>query len=547
MPELIDSGNYVSSPLSTDDIVLLRGGVLKRITHANMVPSLTGGGLAPTHVYYLSRVLGTRGDADLSFGSTTFGTDRTAQIQGVLNAATQANPILIYWDGRYSVTGLRIKSYTTIIALPDCGAILRNNSDDFLIRNNGWVASNNAIVDYDITIIGGIWNGNGYQGITPMQVHSNATHGMLTGFNFSGVQNLVMKDLEIRNTRCYAMLTMTMENVFLDNVTIDQGANPQINQDGVDWIGKLTNLHVTNCKSRCGDDRWAHGSNAAGGSIPSEDHTPYTGVNGDQDGIYYSNLYFWGPGKGFRFNSSANPISNIYINNVSGTAKGLWFVAEHFGNLNGYTFTEGPGNIYNLNVENVRVDVNGSWGYDAEIFGDITIGINCDRVSFKNIFKKDFSQGRPTICIHNAYGVRPVIIKDAVFDNISTYETTAINNLPIFRLRAVFTFEINNLRLLNFKCIRELAANGTYLLHIEDGATVQNLEMSGVSAHNINSVVINEGVLNDVQAVKIRHTGSVIGPAFYTDSTVNELILSNFKGSTITSGTFTTTSGDAFP
>ncbi len=75
------------------------------------------------NVYYLS-ACGAVSDADPGIKSVTFGTDNTAVIQGVLDKA-QYHPIIVYWDGKYSVTGLKIYSNTSIIAFEGCGAILR--------------------------------------------------------------------------------------------------------------------------------------------------------------------------------------------------------------------------------------------------------------------------------------------------------------------------------------------------------------------------------------------------------------------------------------
>src|SRR5690606_21620639 len=56
-------------------------------------------------------------DADISLGSTSFGTDSLTGLQEMLDEAL-TRPILIYWDGKFSVSGaLEVHSNTTIIAL----------------------------------------------------------------------------------------------------------------------------------------------------------------------------------------------------------------------------------------------------------------------------------------------------------------------------------------------------------------------------------------------------------------------------------------------
>src|ERR1035437_9536533 len=87
----------------------------------------------PANIYYLS-AYGAISDAGIGMNSIKFGTDNTSAIQNVLDKA-QNSPITVYWDGRYSVTGLKIYSNTTIIANAGCGAILRNHSDKSILIN----------------------------------------------------------------------------------------------------------------------------------------------------------------------------------------------------------------------------------------------------------------------------------------------------------------------------------------------------------------------------------------------------------------------------
>jgi hypothetical protein len=65
----------------------------------------------PANVYYLS-ASGAISDAEIGMNSIKFGTDNTSVIQNVLDKAKNS-PITVYWDGRYSVTGLKISKNKT--------------------------------------------------------------------------------------------------------------------------------------------------------------------------------------------------------------------------------------------------------------------------------------------------------------------------------------------------------------------------------------------------------------------------------------------------
>ena len=112
----------------------------------------------PPNVYYLS-AHGAISDAEIGMNSVKFGTDNTSAIQTVLDKAI-ISPITVWWDGKYSVTGLKIYSNTTIIANAGCGAILRNHSDKSIFINAN--QSFGSRKDSNIVISGGIWNGNYY-------------------------------------------------------------------------------------------------------------------------------------------------------------------------------------------------------------------------------------------------------------------------------------------------------------------------------------------------------------------------------------------------
>ncbi len=489
----------------------------------------------------LSR-LGILSDADISFGSSSFGTDQTAAIQAILDRATSTSPLTIFWDVKISTTGLKVKSNTTIRTSTGCGAILRDNSDNFLLSNYNWAPFNNDILDSNITIQGGIWNGNGWRGGVQKQIHSNSTLGMITGLSMFGVKNFIFRDAEIRNTRTFAIFVLTWQNVVFDNFIIDQGESPNINQDGMDVCGGGKNLSITNGKIRCGDDRISITANVPGGIAYSEDHTPYTGVNGNIIGVYINNIEGWGEGKFVRFCSSANYIENVYVGNLRGTARTWVVVQESENNFGDYIIPPGPGDFRNMTYENINVEIVEPYGYDymPDVKGLFQIGGNSKNIVIRNFIRNNMTWNQPSIVVHNNHGI--VTIDGLTIDGYYSNETgTTFDSDHISILEGTVT----NLKIANVK-ITANGANGADFFTIKEGAHCSQPVFSTSSFQGIENIFEDEGgIINHVSGFQLSKLGDD-SPGFLTSGVIQSINLADYYGTTPTGGTWSQTKGNAF-
>jgi len=372
-------------------------------------------------------------DADLSFESSTFGTNQTSAIQAILNTASLSNQLYIIWDCAVSVTGLKIKSNTHIFALPSCGAILRDNSNKYLLGNYNYVPNNNSIsLDSNIIIEGGIWNGNGYRSNVAKQSRSTALNGYMTVFQFSGVKRVSLLRATFLNGTTYSGMFLTSEDILIDGVTVDQGAPTveKINQDGIDFIGYTKNITVKNTWLRTGDDRFALVPNALGGN-PADNHAEiYTGIDGDMDNMTFENITFAGYGLGFAvYMGGANKFSNLYINNVKGTCSQNWFKMynKDYLNTNGYTISEGSQIAHNIVVENVSVEVNSYRPLGSITDPLIRLSCSVDNIVFRNIRRDSFALVQPTFEVTPSSVSNPTGVAVA---NLTIDGYTSINQSP---------------------------------------------------------------------------------------------------------------------
>ena len=208
-------------------------------------------GLSP-NVYYLS-AHGALSDAEIGMNSVTFGTDNTASIQAVLDKAKDS-PVTVYWDGKYSVTGLKIYSNTTIIANAGCGAILRNHSDKSIFINASQTFD--SVKDSNIVISGGIWNGNYYNPEIPRGAQSKGdrVNGLVGCFRFYGVDNLIVRDAILYKPATYALAAANVTHVLYENIIVDVGPNPLINNDGLHIDGNSQYGVIRHCIINTHDD-----------------------------------------------------------------------------------------------------------------------------------------------------------------------------------------------------------------------------------------------------------------------------------------------------
>ena len=495
------------------------------------------------NVYYLS-ASGAISDANLDKNSTSFGTDNTAIIQKVLDKA-QFNPIIVYWDGKYSVTGLTIYSNTKIIAFEGCGSILRNNSDQCLLSNANWFASN---IDCNISIQGGIWNGNGFNdALTPAQTHDNAKEGWICALRFYGVKNLTIKDAIIYKPRTFSLSAQNVENVFIQNVKIDVGENAPINCDGLNFVGPAKNITIRDCNILAKDDHIAFNAD-----IPLElkwdslNKNLYKNFYGDITNVTVDNIRLEGGLFGIRLLSCKSRIDNVTIRNIHGTTKEYWLVIDNYWQDAFPINNPGNGNIGTVLIENVHVESEGkSVPYVNHTCANIQVNAEC--IIFKNITRNRFAEDSfPSILISG----KDRTIKKLIFEGYNSAENTQTTPKSTNHIEINGT-KINYLSVSNSTVTRDYPSNNSPLICVTNGGSVDCLQMDHIFCKGINNVVDAQGTISHISASNMIHTEAATGEGTFKAAeqvTIPDLVLTNYTGEKSTSGTgdFIQTRGDGF-
>lgn len=506
----------------------------------------------PANVYYLSSH-GAISDAEIGMSSVTFGTDNTAAIQQVLDNAGKS-PITVYWDGKYSVTGLKIYSNTTIIANAGCGAILRNHSDRSIFMNAR--QSFDAKKDSNITISGGIWNGNYYNPEIPRGAQSkgDSINGLVCCFRFHGVDNLIIRDAILYKPATYALAASNVTHVLYENIIVDVGPNPLINNDGLHIDGNSQYGVIRHCIINTHDDGIALNADdlylhwlgrKGGGSKEAFYSETAAGPISDIliDDITLNSSLF-----GIRILSGKSRVDRITIRNIKGFTRGYAVVVDNYQHNPSIVSFAGPGNIGTLNFEDFDVAIQPNAAYKMPNESVINVCANVEQLILKNVKRKYFTAGEPTIFINGENTVIGSLEIDGYY-SIDTTKNSTISHILVDGA-SISQLSISNVSISRTK--KEIP-NNSVLLRTQNNSNINYLQFNRINVDGIASVISNSsGMLNIVNGSNIIHVNAFGNYPFYLNNDKNVikgLTISNFYGSDLINGgesKILSKKGDAF-
>ena len=490
------------------------------------------------NVYYLSSH-GAISDAQVGMNSTTFGTDNTSVIQHILDKAKNS-PITVYWDGKYSVTGLTIYSNTTIIANAGCGAILRNHSDKSILINAS--QSFGAEKDSNIVISGGIWNGNYYNPEIPKGAQSkgDSIHGLVGCFRFYGVDNLIVRDAILYKPATYALAATNVTHVLYENIIVDVGPDPLINNDGLHIDGNSQYGVIRHCILNThddaialnADDLYLYWFDRKGG--PSKDVFYKEQAAGPISDILIDDITLNSSLFGIRILSGKSRVDRITIRNIKGYTKGYAVVIDNYQHDPKLITWAGPGNIGTINIEDFDVAIQpGKIKMPNE--SGINVSTNVEQLIIKNLKRNYFAAGEPTIFIKGKKTVIGTLEIDGYY-SLDTTKNSTINHI------LVDGATINQLSISNVSVSRKFKEipNKTILLATRNDCSVNYLQFNRINTEGIASILTNTtGKLNVINGSNIIHVNGFGNYPFFLNNegnTINSLIISNFYGSELING-----------
>ena len=297
--------------------------------------------------------------------------DAWGYVQPKLNESGKTKKVIIHWDKSVAISDtLRLGGNTELNFAAGKGVVMMNGVSKAVLKNRTHRPATNAnIVDKNITINGGIFNGNAIninRG-TPGQ-------GMAATFAWHGVENLIIDGFKIYNNKIYAQIATNVVNGHCLNFVVDGGTIFESNNmDGLHWDGWCKNCSFQNGVLKTWDDAIA--INADDGYSHWADFPINQGYlndfydisfNGPSSDILIKNITFNNEnsqrGYGVRILSVLSRVDNIRIENLKGTCKNYAVLIDTYQYAAGEMDFKGSGNVGNVTVDDMNVNVvkNGS-------------------------------------------------------------------------------------------------------------------------------------------------------------------------------------------
>ena len=309
-------------------------------------------------------------DSDVLTGG---GTDDTAVLQRALDEALTFGGVRLIMDGAALVRGLRLHSNTTIECLsPDCGFYLADGSNCAVVTNSDWQYY--SLDTRNITLTGGTYNQNCTNQAHDMPCNpanrQEAAFGdrhWMFGMEFYGVENLVLRDLVIRNQRTFAFMLACFKHCTIENVWLDLiDRMPANNQDGFHFWGPGQFLTIKNVGGRVGDDFM---------NLGPDEHDKKSSITDVLiDGVYLDDA-----DQAIRMLSrGTGRLDRVTVRNMSGTFHGIGFYINQW-------FPDATyGNFGNIKFENIDIrPLEPHYVTKPFLF---QLGGNIETMSFKNIW-----------------------------------------------------------------------------------------------------------------------------------------------------------------
>ncbi len=414
------------------------------------------------------------------------GTNDTLILQKVLDLAPEYGGIHLIMDGAALITGLTVQSNTTIECLNrECGFYLADNSNCSLITNSN--PSVNKIADHNITLSGGTYNHNCLHQAhhIPEEVHYSRADSFITAISFFGIENLLIRDVTIRNQRTFAFLItnwqkVTMENIFLELTDFIHGGN----QDGIHIQGPGRFLILKNIQGRTGDDFIAINADDEINGEKSFMH-PFA-TTGPVTDVMIDTVMVDDAAQILRILSRESTVDRITVKNVSGNYRSFGFYLSAWDYLSkGYRGNFGSLTFENIDVRQTKADYTYTEPFLFRVSG------NHRSLILKNIYYFDPADDRYIVYVEGKsdiknIGTTPADVDSLLIDGLHIQDNNITpQSRPYMMVRGrVRHMIVRNCEVYcrNHKKAVLIAADGEY-------AKIDQLNLYNITAENITHLI----------------------------------------------------------
>ena len=183
---------------------------------------------------------------------------------------------------------------------------------------------------------------------------------------------------------------------------------------------------------------------------------------------------------GIRILSGRSRVDRITIRNIKGYTKGYAMVVDNYQHNPEIVTWAGPGNIGTINVEDFDVDIYP--GNEMPNESSINVSTNVEQLIFKNIKRKYFTAGQPTILIRG----KNTVIGTLEIDGYYSIDTTANSTVSHILIDGA---SVNQLSISNVSISRthNNLKNSSVLLETRNGSNINSLQFNRINPDGIAS------------------------------------------------------------
>lgn len=327
----------------------------------------------------------------------------------------------LIWDKKVAIsTPLRLESNTTISAYSDTGAILSNASEKPIFMNKDIVfAINENIVQQNIIIDGGIWNGNN----SGQNNKGTPTHGLATIMSFHGCKNLSVRNCRFYEPMTYCIFANNMVDCVYEDIFIDVGTNQRSNKDGVHFDGWSYNCRISRLNVKTLDDAIGLNTNDAmtkSFGLPDRTFTAFYDVSmyGPIKKIIVEDIFFNNSIFGIRLLSSVAEVSDIIIRRFKGITGEYAILIDNFQSDMNWCTPSGMGNFKNITIEDIDVVISDRWQWRANESAVINIAGNITNLTGTNVLPAR-NGTKPTVAKRTSCGLGNYVYNNVVINGVS--------------------------------------------------------------------------------------------------------------------------------
>ncbi|MBE5767839.1 MAG: hypothetical protein E7335_11930 [Clostridiales bacterium] len=421
------------------------------------------------------------------------GDDDTLALQAVLDLAKDENVgVHLVMDGAALISQLKVWSNTTIECVTkDCGFYQKDWTNDSMITNA--VQDHYEIKARNISLLGGTYHQNGQH--QEHDIHrdnlewlSAANEGgnaqdtvFVVGLEFYGVENLLIRDVTLRDFRTFGILIGCFKNVTLDQVWLDLPYGTRGNQDGFHFWGPGQFLTVLNSGGRVGDDVINVG--------PDEWDCKSSITDVLIDGIVMDE----GEQAVRLLSRKDGVLDRVTIRNVTGTYRSFGFYISPW-------FSEAMGNFRNIFIENVDMQaLPKTYDYrDPFLF---SIGGNIENLTLKNIRCHDSADNRVLIEMGLPFLMimpdddtplvwpEPQKLRNVIIDGLTiTEKADDPKDTKYIRIYD----KVENLIMRNVVVIKDQAEENGELLHFGNQGSIENFVCENIHTKGLKTFANDE-------------------------------------------------------